>query len=70
MTIHFLGNDKMPLYKELSQYTIQTRYAPWQPPSEGGTVNMGKEKYGRVLQHFEARNKFANKKKLLLIEKI
>lgn len=31
---------------------------------------MGKEKYGRVLQHFEARNKFANKKKLLLIEKI
>lgn len=24
---------------------------------------MGKEKYGRVLQHFEARNKFANKKK-------
>lgn len=47
MTLNFLGNDKMPLYKELSLYTIQARYAPQQPPSEGGTVNMGKEEYGK-----------------------
>lgn len=34
---NFLGNDKMPLYKELSQHTIQKRYTPQQPPGEGQT---------------------------------
>lgn len=34
---NFLGNDKMPVYKELSQHTIQKGYTPQQPPGEGQT---------------------------------